>query len=203
MPISFQLPKLGSFESFSKQLESSPDLSRFASTARLRDAELRLASTLRKPDIQFSVGVRRLQATQDQALVASFSVPLFAPRRAAPFIAESESLRDLVGVDRRAAEIKAQATLFELFQALSQAVLEAKSLHDDTLPRIAEALKETEYAYGRGRYGYLELVDAQREYLSVQAAMIAASGDAHTLRAEIERLTNAPLTSILVDAEMK
>ena len=198
----FQLPPIGSFDSLSSQLTSNPEFTQFASTTRLRDAELRLSATLRKPDIQWSVGVRRFQATRDHALVASVSVPLFAPRRAAPFVAESEALRDLVGVDRRAAEIRARAMLFELFQALSQAVVEAKSLHEDALPRIAEALKETEYAYRRGRYGYLELVDAQREYLSVQAAMIAASGDAHLLRADIERLTNGPLTPIPADAEV-
>jgi cobalt-zinc-cadmium efflux system outer membrane protein len=199
----FQLPEIGTYEDFSNRLALSPDFVRFASATRLRDAELRLATTLRKPDIQLSVGVRRLEATRDQALVASFSVPLFASRRAAPLINESEALRDLVGTERRAAEIKARATLFELYQALTQAVLEADSLRKDTLPRIAEAMKETEYAYSRGRYGYLELVDSQREYLSVQSAMIAASGDAHAVRTEIERLTNGSLEQTHSESETK
>src|SRR3546814_17870531 len=55
------------------------------------------------------------------------------------------------------------ATLYELLQQLRQAVLEARTLKDDMQPRAEEALKETRYAYERGRYGYLELVDAQRE----------------------------------------
>ena len=70
---------------------------------------------------------------------------------------------------------------------------EAETLKTDMLPRVQEALKETEYAFTRGRYSYLELVDAQREYLAVQAALIDAATDAHELRTEIERLTDAPL----------
>jgi cobalt-zinc-cadmium efflux system outer membrane protein len=45
-----------------------------------------------------------------------------------------------------------------------------------------------------GYYGYLKLVDAQHEYLAVQATLIEADS-AHTLRPEIERLTTAPLTT--------
>jgi cobalt-zinc-cadmium efflux system outer membrane protein len=85
--------------------------------------------------------------------------------------------------------------LYELHQQITQATLVARTLKDDIQPRSAEALKETEYAYERGRYSYIELVDAQREYLSVRESLIEAAATAHTLRAEIERLTNAPLTA--------
>ena len=95
---------------------------------------------------------------------------------------------------RRVAQVKAETTLYELQRRLAQAVLEAQTLKGDIEPRSAEALRETEYAYERGRYSYLELVDAQREYLAVQASLIDAAANAHTLRAEIERLTNAPLS---------
>ena len=69
----------------------------------------------------------------------------------------------------------------------------AQSLETTTIPTMEEALRETEYAFERGRYSYLELVDAQREYLAVQSERIDASTLAQLLAAEIERLTNAPL----------
>lgn len=190
----FSLPPTGDFAKLVTQLASNPDFLRFASEARLRDAELRLASTLRRPDITLGAGIRRLEETKDQAFVASLAVPLFSGRRAESFVAEAQANRELVDAERRAAEVKAQATLYELHRQLARAVAEAQTLRDDIQPRSAEALKETEYAYERGRYSYLELVDAQREYLAVQAALIDAAASAHGLRAEIERLTNAPLT---------
>lgn len=190
----FQLPPTGDFTALVTRLADNPDFLRFASEARLRDAELRLASTRRQPNITVGAGIRRLEETKDQAFVASLTVPLFSGRRAESFIAEARANRKLVDAERRTAEIKVQATLYELHRQLARAVNEAQTLRNDIKPLAAEALKETEYAYERGRYSYLDLVDAQREYLAIQAALIDAAASAHGLRAEIERLTNAPLT---------
>jgi cobalt-zinc-cadmium efflux system outer membrane protein len=191
----FTLPPTGDYAELLARLAANPDFLRFASAARLRDAELRLATTLRQPDLTLGGGVRRWQATQDKALVVSFSIPLFAGRRGESYVAEAQAKRELVDAERQIAQIKAQATLYELHKELGYAVLEAETLKNDILPRAEEALKETGYAYERGRYSYLELVDTQREYLAMQAELINASTDAHSLRTEIERLTNAPLTS--------
>lgn len=190
----FTLPPISNFEELATRLAANPDFLRFASEARLRDAELRLAASQRQPDVTLRAGLRRLEATKDQAFVASFSVPLFSGRRAEDFVAEAQSNRDLVDAERRIAEVKAQAMLYELHRQLSRAVERAQTLKDDIQPRSAEALKETEYAYERGRYSYLEFVDAQREYLAVQATLIETAVSAHILRVEIERLTNAPLS---------
>lgn len=191
----FAMPPAGDFAELLGRLAGNPDFLRFASEARLRDAELRLAATLRRPDVTLGGGLRRFEESGDQAFVASLSFPLFSGTRTQPFVVEAQANRERVDADRRAAEVKASATLYELLLQLKQAVLEVQSLKDDMLPRADEALKETGYAYSRGRYSYLELVDAQREYLAVQRALIEAATDAHTLRAEVERLTNAPLTA--------
>lgn len=195
----FVLPPAGDFGELLARLKANPDFLRFASEARLRDAELRLAATLRQTDLTLGAGVRRLEESGDEAFVASVSLPLFSGSRAESFVAEAQANRERVDVERRAAEVKASATLYELLQRLRQAVFEAQKLKDDMLPRVEEALNETRHAYDRGRYSYLEYVDAQREYLAVQQALIEAATDAHKLRAEIERLTNAPLTATAQD----
>jgi cobalt-zinc-cadmium efflux system outer membrane protein len=56
------------------------------------------------------------------------------------------------------------------------------------------ALDATRTAFERGRYSYLEWVDAQRELIEVQRALIDASANAHLYRTEIERLTGEPLS---------
>lgn len=190
----FQLPTVGEYADLVRRMADNPDFLRFASEARLRDAELQLATTLRRLDLTLSGGIRQLQASHDQALVASVSVPLFSRRRAEGHVAEAQAQREMVDVERRVAQVRAEALLQELHQQLRTAVVEAGTLRTDVLPRVEEALEETQFAYDRGRYGFLELVDAQREYLDIQSALIEASSDAHALQAEIERLTNAPLT---------
>ena len=84
------------------------------------------------------------------------------------------------------------AALHGFHAALTRARGEVEVLRNEVLPRIQEALRETEYAYTRGRYSYLELVDAQRELLETRVTLIAESAQVHRLRVEIERLTGAP-----------
>ncbi|HET8880886.1 MAG TPA: TolC family protein [Solimonas sp.] len=189
----YALPEAGDFAVLVARLERNPDFLRFASAARVREADLRLATTLRRPDLTIGAGIRRLQASKDEALVASFSMPLFSGNRAQSHVAEAQVNRELVDADRRAAEIRARTTLYELHRELGTALEEATSLRDDVIPRAAEALRETQYAYERGRYGYVERIDAQREFLELRAALIDASSNAQALRVEIERLTAAPL----------
>ena len=187
------LPAPGEFGPLVTRLTASPDFLRFASEERLRDAELRLAATQKRADLTVGGGVRRLQLGHDFALVASVSIPLFAGRRSEGVIAEAAARRDALGVEREAAMIKAKADLYALYRQLQDAVAIVQQLESTTIPTMEEALQETQYAFERGRYSYLELVDAQREYLAVQSERIDASTLAQLLAIEIERLTNAPL----------
>ena len=106
---------------------------------------------------------------------------------------EANVLLEAVEQQKESAIVAARAQLFSIYQELRHEISEAATLRDRVLPQMQEALEETRYAYERGRYGYLELVDAQRAYLDVQRALIEASANAHLYRAELERLTAEPL----------
>ncbi|HXG28623.1 MAG TPA: TolC family protein [Nevskiales bacterium] len=191
----YAMPAPTPYEQLVARMAANPDFVRFASEARLRDAEIRLAEARRRPDVTLTGGIRRLQETSDTAFVVGFSVPLFAGRQAAPAIAEAQALRGQTDAEREAAFVKAQAQVYELYQELAHAINETGTLKQDVLPQMEEALKQTEYAYDRGRYSYLELVDGQRAYLDSQRALIEAATTAQTLQAEIERLTGEPLAA--------
>lgn len=185
----YALPRPVPFEDLLARLDRNPDFVRFASEARLRDAELRLAQARRRADITVSGGLRHLEATGDQALVLGFSLPLGAGRQAAPAIAEADALRGLTGARHEAARVRATAQLFELYQELRHAITETELLRRTVLPEMQGALEDTRYAYERGRYGYLEWVEAQREFLTIRRSLIEAAVNAQVFQAEIERLT--------------
>lgn len=187
----FRLPEVGDYEVLASQLAASPDFLRFASEARQREAEIRLAEAKARSSITVSAGLRRLQDTDDTALVAGVSLPLFGARQAAPAIAEARALRQGIDAESAAARIKAEASLFELVQELRHSITEAEMLRDKVLPEMESALKATEYAWQRGRYSYLEWTEAQRERIAVQRALIEAAANAHEFKVEIERLTGA------------
>ncbi len=189
----YAMPEPLAFATLVERLHANPDFVRFASEARLRDAEIRLAQTRRTPDVQISGGIRHLEGSDDPAVVLGISVPLFAGRHAEPAIAETQALRGRTDAERRAAEVRAEAQLFELHQELKHAITETALLRDTVLPEMNDVLTQTRYAYERGRYGYLEWVAAQREFIDIQRSLIEAAANAHNYRTEIERLTAEPL----------
>ncbi len=191
----YTLPRPAPFESLLARLDANPDFVRFASEARLRDAEIRLAEAKRRADVTFSGGLRHLEETGDQALVFGLSLPLGAGRAAAPAIAEATALRDLSAARRDAAAVRAKAQLYALHQELRHAITETELLRGTVLPEMEGALDETRYAYERGRYGYLEWVEAQREFIAIRRSLIEAAVNAQVFQAEIERLTGEPLAA--------
>ncbi len=189
----FALPRVRDFDTLVERLAGNPDLLKFATQARLRDAELRLAQAKARPHVALSAGVRRIQDGNDTAFVMGVTMPLLSARRAESGIAEARAMLDRVEVDAAAAQIKAEVALFELAQELRHAIAEATTLRDEVLPQIESALQQTEYAYQRGRYSYIEWVDTQRELFDVHRALIEAAANAHIYSTEIERLTGEPL----------
>lgn len=189
----YHLPDPADFTVLSARLDANPDFLRFSSEARLRDAELRLTNSLSRPDLSFSAGVRRIEGPDDQALVFGVSMPLFAGQRAAPLRAEATALRDRVVADRQTAMLNARSQLFRLHQELQQAIVETRALQTEVMPRLEQALEQTRYAYERGRYSYLELVDAQQAWRTAHHTLIDAAERGQALQVEIERLTGEPL----------
>ncbi len=190
----YTLPPSEDYEALLARLERSPDFARFASEARLRDAELRVAEAHARANLTVRAGLRFLHDTDDTALVFGVTLPLFAESRARSEIAIAQAESRQTAAEREAHRVHAAAQLFELVQELRHAITEADVLRTAVLPEMEAALDATRYAFERGRYSYLEWVDAQSELLEVQRALIDASANAHLYRTEIERLTGEPLS---------
>ncbi len=190
----FALPELTGVDALSDRLSTRPDAQRFASRARVADAEQRLAAAKARAPLTVSAGLRRVQASRDFAFVGSVSLPLFASRAAQPAERVAIAERQQAEALGRAEQQRAEAALFSLVQELRHAITEAEMLRDRVLPEMDAALKATEYAWQRGRYSTLEWTEAQTERLALEAALIAAAANAHRHHIEIERLTAALAT---------
>jgi cobalt-zinc-cadmium efflux system outer membrane protein len=190
----FDLRAVESFQALLARLEQSPDFTLFASESRLREAELRLARVQARPNLSFSLGLRRLEASGDTALVAGFSMPLPVSDRNQGAILEAQVRLDQTDAQRSAARVRARATLLGLYQEMTTDRERVDTLRGEALPQAQLALDQTRSGYARGRFSFLELITVQEELLALQAAAIDAAADYHRVLAEIERLTSAALT---------
>jgi cobalt-zinc-cadmium efflux system outer membrane protein len=192
----FDLPPVANFDALMAKLKTNPDFLRFASEARLRDAEWQLAMAQAKSDVTVGGGFRRFEETGDTGFVVNFSMPLPFANRNQGAIKEAAIRRDQVAVEEQAVFITTQATLFEFYQQLQLARAEVTGLRSQLIPQAEAALKQTRDGYERGRFSYLELADAQRELLELQRTSIAVAATYHRVLAEIERLTREPLAQV-------
>lgn len=190
-----ELPKPDSFSVLLGRIEQNPNLLRFLSERRLREAELRRAESEAKPDWRLTAGVRQLQLTDDQAFVAGITIPLGGKKRNEGNVTRARAELARSNADRAAERVQIETRLFALYEEMQHSLHRAKTLRDDILPKVESALAETQRAYELGRYSYFELRVAQDDALRARTEVTVALIDAHRNLIEIEALTGAALSS--------
>lgn len=190
-----QLPALPAFATIAKQLERTPELQRFADETRIREARLQLARSARTPDLEWQVGVRRLQEGADWGLVGSVSMPLGSARRAEPEIRAATAEREALALERESSELTLYATLAQAYGQFAAGKAEVERSRDDLLPRLQRAEAAAERAYRAGALSYLEWAQVQSETTAARQQQLSAAIDAQRALIEIQRLTGEPLTA--------
>ena len=181
------------FETLYAKVKKNPAIEIFAVQSRLKEAEIRLAQAQSRADISWSVGVRRLQEADETALVAGFSMPLFSGKRNAGAVSTAIAEKYQVMAQRDVMLLDLHTQLFRAYHNRKQAIVAVETLRTTIIPALEQALLETQKAYQRGRYGYLDYVSARQELLSAKRSQIEAAEAALTYGAEIEQLTAEPL----------
>lgn len=189
----FALPELTSLQNLISQLDKNPDLAVLGDEVLLQAAQLRQAKAERSINLEWKAGVRRLQLTDDAAVVVGLSMPLGATNRAEGAIATASANQAGAEQERNSTRLKLHAQLINLHGSYEQALAEVNTLRAQVVPTLQQATRATTHAFNQGRYSYLELNLAQRELLEAQIALIETAADAQLIHNEIERLTGASL----------
>ncbi|WJI15184.1 TolC family protein [Pseudoxanthomonas winnipegensis] len=189
------LPRLESFDALSRLLERTPELAIVAGQARVSEAQLRLATSARSADVQWQLGVRRLQDAGDTALVAGFSLPLGGARRAEPEIRAAQAELAVSTLQRDAVLLQLHATLAEAHGRYLTAQLETQRLARDVLPRLQQAERAAERAWRAGAISYLEWAQLQAQRVEALRRQLDAAAQAQTALIELQRLTGQPVVA--------
>lgn len=155
------------------------------------DAQVRLARSQRVPDIAISASARRLEMTNDTAAVFGLSVPLplFNNGRAAVDLAAAQ--RSQSDALRRVATLNAEQEIAGAQADVSNAATSARNATGPALAAAAEAARIARIGYREGKFGQLDLLEAERTLAETRAAAIDALAAYHDAQARLERLTAA------------
>lgn len=189
------LPEIASPDALAALLDGMPELSRFADERRIREARLQLARSEATPDLDWQVGVRRLQADGDVALIGGVSMALGARGRAEPGIRVAEAEFASVEIEREARGMALYSTLVDAHGRYRVARVEAKRLRDEVLPKLAQAESAAERAYRAGAISYLEWAQLQSERTAARRQQLDAALEAQRALIELQRLTGQALVA--------
>lgn len=191
----FVIPEPAPLPDLLARLENNPDLMLLGDEVALRAAELRHAQAERKPNLEWNAGIRRLQVSEDSALVVGVSMPLGSGGRATGAMATAAANQAGAELQRDQAHLRLEAHLVNVHEAYWQSLTEVSTLRNEVIPQLRQAMQATANAFQQGRYSYLELNLAQRQLLTEQLSLIDAAARAHALGTDLERLTGASLSN--------
>jgi len=160
------------------------------------DAQVRLARSQRIPDLTVSAGARRLEQSNDVAAVIGVSIPLalFNGGRAAVDVSTAQ--RAQADALRRLALLDAEQAVASAHAEAENAATTARAMAGPALAAAREAARIARIGYREGKFGQLDLLDAERTLAETRAAAIDALATWHDARARLERLTTpAPLST--------
>lgn len=183
------LPDIADAADLAALLDATPELVQFADERRVREARVRLARTAATPDLDWQVGVRRLQDSGDMAMVGGVSLPLGSARRAAPEIRSAEADLAALEIERESRDIALYSTLADAHGRFRVAQLDVQRMRTDVLPRLLRAEQAAERAYRAGAISYLEWAQLQSETTATRRQQLDAALDAQAALIEIQRLT--------------
>ncbi|WP_020209562.1 TolC family protein [Gilvimarinus chinensis] len=185
----YQFAQPENFVELWKQLESAPVGQQLAANIRWQEAELARAKSNASSDLNWTLGVKQMPVSDDTALVAGISMPLFSASRAKSSINAALAARDIAGSEQSSALLQLRQRLYSAWSQQREYSKRATTLRQQIIPALKEAAKQTKQAYQSGRYSYVDWVSSQRELYYAEINAIDAAAEALANQILIEQLT--------------
>ena len=200
-----QVTPIPPVEELANRLTRNPDIARWAVELEQRKTVLAQERAERIPNVTISAGVRRLRTpeTDDPALVFGAAIPLPLFNRNQGKILESQYQVSKAEREREAAGNRVRAALSEAYQALAIGYAEANTLKSVVLPGARNAFESASEGFRQGKFGYLDVLDAQRTLFEARGRYVEALGAYHKAAAGIERLIGGGVGESLKSNEIQ
>ena len=187
-----RLPALGMWEPLAQRLAASPAIARAQQEITRRQALSDLERARRMPDLTVSLGAKRdEQLGRDQPIVGlSLMLPLFDRNQGAILEASRREDKARAELETVRANVEAQAT--QALVQLTSALAQAQTLRDKVLPAARQAFASSTKGYELGKFGFLDVLDAQRTLFEAETLALSAAAQAYQADARLLELLGEP-----------
>ena len=151
-----------------KALKTSPAIMLADLEMESREVETKYARSLRIPDPTFSAGLRRIQETNDQALVAGISVPIPILNRNKAGIEEAQFRHKQSEELLNSENLQGLKKMNSLLESLETLSLMTETLSMIIIPAAESTYETINQNYKLGQYGLIYVIDSQRQLIDAQ-----------------------------------
>ena len=183
-------------EALRLRLSANPDLARWDAELRLRMAALSSEKAARVPDLETSLGLQRFEEDGTDSLIFGIGVSLPLFDRNQGNIAAARHDLAKAEAERKAAEMTLAAELVEAHAGFTLSHRRVLTLRSMVVPAMEEAFAAAHEGYRQGKFGFLDMLDAQRGLFEARVALVDALSDYHAALAEIQRITGTGIDEL-------
>lgn len=182
------LPDLPDHAVLLQRLPQAPSMALARSELGHRQALARVELTRRTPDVTFNIGAKRSEELGRTQAVFGLSVPLPLFDRNQGNVLESARRVDKARDELAAMALRLDAQLSQAREDFDVAHQQAQALRTDIVPGAQSAYDAAITGFGYGKFGFLDVLDAQRTLLQAKSHYLNALSDAHRAMADISRI---------------
>lgn len=182
------VPTRASAADLARELDSSPGLLTGRIEAERRRALVDVERSKGVPDLTVSIGAKRdNELGRTQAILGvSIPLPLFDRNSGATY--EASKRADKASDEFQLTRIRLLSELQQASNQLALARTSAQSLKSTVLPAAQQAHDAAGKGFEAGKFGFLDVIDAQRTLLHARARYLTALSTAHQAATAIDRL---------------
>ncbi|PZP31030.1 MAG: cobalt-zinc-cadmium resistance protein [Roseateles depolymerans] len=186
------LPPLPEPELLAQRLQDAPQLQLARMAVQRAAAAAELERRRAVPDLSVGIGSQRAaDLGRSQPMFSlSLPIPLFDRNQGAQL--QALRRRDAAESLAQAEEQRLRAEVLQTAAQLQARLDEVQALNREVLPGAQSAYDAARRGFELGKFGFLDVLDAQRTLLQARGQYFAALSQAHRLGAELERRLGAP-----------
>lgn len=172
-------------------------LARLEQTAEMRhalavidqsDAALGSEKALRVPNLTVSVGSQYDRAVRERVNVVGLSMPLPLFDRNQGNVLSAARRADQARDQRNAVEQRLRSETQTALLQWTRAMHEVETYEQTILPAAQQALDSATRGFAMGKFGFIEVLDAQRTLITARGQYLDSLGAASAARAQVERI---------------
>jgi outer membrane protein, heavy metal efflux system len=213
-----EVESIAPLDELRSEIRTNPDLARWVAELTAREAELDLERAQRIPDPTLMLGFRAtglrghdvtrtdlgpgggitsgrtgFDSDYENSLVFGLSIPIPIFNRNQGNIAAASALGKRSSAQRRATDTSVHAALAEAHEISAGALVQLETIRTQVLPLARETFEKIQSGYDQGKFGYLDVLGAQRAFFDARQIYLDSLRRYHLGRITLDRLTGRAL----------